>query len=369
MSLYRRSTMLPVVISVATFLVSIARAQDFNPQGFIEIRAWNLLVVLENPLGGDPGVENLKENWIAPAVISEIDPQAGDTHTDGGTFPAIDFDGASPSTGYSSGNIFPVPTWFTLSSLDAHLGLPDGTLSNAMSPQNVEFQRLMDWLNDNVTDPDPELGSLPSDNVLGLATTYVENVTGAPLDVFICTDSDDSLQVWVNETCVTNVSQGRGQEGFCQDLNSFALPVGVSRISVLNWEGDGGWGFRLAIQLDEDDASRLRDEDSETLVFLGPTAPAAEALSRPGDCNADGDLDISDGICVLNNLFLGSDLPLPCGETTNDEGNLVLLDSNGSGEVDVSDPVYIFDYLFFAGLPPTLGVDCVEIPGCPGTCL
>jgi hypothetical protein len=102
---------------------------------------------------------------------------------------------------------------------------------------------------------------------------------------------------------------------------------------------------------------------ASSLVKLGtPTA-------IPGDCNLDGALDISDGICLLGHLFLGEPADLPCGEgTLGDPGNVTLLDSTGDGDVDISDAVRLFQFLFLGGPPPVLGTECRAIPGCPGVC-
>ena len=43
-----------------------------------------------------------------------------------------------------------------------------------------------------------QLGFPGNDNVMAVATTYVENVTGEPLPVQVCTASDDSIRVDVN---------------------------------------------------------------------------------------------------------------------------------------------------------------------------
>lgn len=90
------------------------------------------------------------------------------------------------------------------------------------------------------------------------------------------------------------------------------------------------------------------------------------ALQLPGDCNQDGTLDISDGVCLLNFLFLGTVKALPCGDTSGgDPANVALLDSNGDGEIGLSDAVRVFGYLFQGSPPPALGVSCLPIAGCP----
>lgn len=97
-------------------------------------------------------------------------------------------------------------------------------------------------------------------------------------------------------------------------------------------------------------------------------APAGGS-QRPGDCNQDNKLDISDGVCLLGYLFLGQPAELPCeGGTADDEGNRLLVDSNGDAKVDLSDAVRVFGYLFLGDPPPALGTECVAIPGCPEVC-
>ena len=73
-----------------------------------------------------------------------------------------------------------------------------------------------------------------------------------------------------------------------------------------------------------------------------------------GDCNDDGEVDISDGICILNWLFLGADAP-NCVAATN---------TNGDEGADISDPVYLFAFLFLGGPAPT-----APFPDCGVACL
>jgi arabinan endo-1,5-alpha-L-arabinosidase len=68
-----------------------------------------------------------------------------------------------------------------------------------------------------------------------------------------------------------------------------------------------------------------------------------------GDANADGKVDISDGIAVLGFLFQGAGSP-PCESAA---------DSNADSSLDVSDGVYLLSFLFTAGPPPK-----APFPGC-----
>jgi hypothetical protein len=111
------------------------------------------------------------------------------------------------------------------------------------------------------------------------------------------------------------------------------------------------------------DGDRLADaEDPDPLNPQG-------GLQRPGDCNQDNRLDISDGVCLLGYLFLGRPTRLPCGGgTTQDAGNVRLLDSNGDRQVNLSDAVYVLSFLFTGGPPPEAGKECIPIAGCPQRC-
>jgi len=117
----------------------------------------------------------------------------------------------------------------------------------------------------------------------------------------------------------------------------------------------------------------IAPEDGESaLVVYDPRAlgvKTAGGFQRPGDCNQDGTLDLSDGVCLLGHLFQGKPETLPCaGGTKDDPDNLALLSSNGDSDVDLSDAVYVLQFLFAGGPPPALGAACVEIEGCPDRC-
>ena len=71
---------------------------------------------------------------------------------------------------------------------------------------------------------------------------------------------------------------------------------------------------------------------------------------RRGDSNASGDLNITDGVFVLNYLFLGGPEP-PCQDAA---------DSDDNGALNITDGVRILNYLFLGGPAPSA-------PG-PDTC-
>src|SRR5258706_468981 len=89
----------------------------------------------------------------------------------------------------------------------------------------------------------PNLG--PPPNLI--AQTYVNNTTGEPMCVYACSRSDDSVQVWVNDKLVTNKSVCRAMDADCSESNPMVLEAGINRITVLTWEGVGGWSFGLSL--------------------------------------------------------------------------------------------------------------------------
>lgn len=85
-----------------------------------------------------------------------------------------------------------------------------------------------------------------------------------------------------------------------------------------------------------------------------------------GECNEDGEVDLSDAVCLLEWLFSGTPAP-GCVAGTN---------ANGDKDVDIADASYLLNFLFAGTAPPTapfpdcgpsaLKVD--EALGCVATC-
>ncbi len=68
----------------------------------------------------------------------------------------------------------------------------------------------------------------------------------------------------------------------------------------------------------------------------------AAARFRRGDCNDDGAVDISDGVCILTWLFLGGATP----------GCVAVTNTNGDEHADISDATYVLNHLFLGGPAP-----------------
>ena len=79
-------------------------------------------------------------------------------------------------------------------------------------------------------------------------------------------------------------------------------------------------------------------------TFIGPgEVPPNGVRFQRGDVNADGKIDLSDAVTILNHLF--AVIPaISCEKTA---------DTDGSGRVDITDPVYLLGYLFTGGPAPS----------------
>ena len=107
--------------------------------------------------------------------------------------------------------------------------------------------------------------------------------------------------------------------------------------------------------------------------FAGFTLTADElgplAVLLPGDFNLDSQFDLSDGVNLLNFLFIGGqikDCLLAEGGGLN-ETAIFLADANGDRTADISDASFMFTRLFLGGPAHVLGEECIEFRGstCP----
>jgi hypothetical protein len=115
--------------------------------------------------------------------------------------------------------------------------------------------------------------------------------------------------------------------------------------------GSSGWA---AVRICNDFGC---DEEAEGFEYAGAGTPF-----RRGDANDDAAVDISDGVAILSDLFLGVGAPAPCRDA---------LDANDSGDLDITDGIYLLNFLFQGGpdIPPPypgLGLDPTAdaLPGC-----
>ncbi len=93
---------------------------------------------------------------------------------------------------------------------------------------------------------------------------------------------------------------------------------------------------------------------SEMTLQLEKSLPAI--ILRRGDCNDDGDADISDAVCTLNALFTNTGSEPICQAALN---------VNGDAGVDISDPIALLNFLFVADSAPPVA----PFPWCGPTTL
>ncbi|MBN1419475.1 MAG: hypothetical protein JXP34_11905, partial [Planctomycetes bacterium] len=101
--------------------------------------------------------------------------------------------------------------------------------------------------NNEVWPPDPQ-------GVMAYAFTYLENTTGADLEVYLGFGSDDSFEVWLDDEVVSrrNITP-TGRAWAWPDVQDRIGPVtlraGVQhRLMTKVFEGWGGWGFYLRLE-------------------------------------------------------------------------------------------------------------------------
>ena len=287
-----------------------------TPQGFI--REWLILGPLARPGGAAPGDDQIILDFLTDGVsINEIDirPRAGDSvNPDYGNLASST--GLRPTPGRPDINPGGVPTWFAWTEADDTIDYLDVFAGD---------------INDNVA----------------YAVTYI-NVTEETI-VDIGLGSDDSYHLLVNGVTPTiggagNIARGYGAANEVQSVaEDVVLSPGCNIIMLKVFEGGGGHGFRLRFQ---DDAGNPVLPGS---LHLDPTCPTGGGAGfRRGDSNASGDLNITDGVFVLNYLFLGGPEP-PCQDAA---------DSDDNGTLNITDGVRILNYLFLGGpAPPAPGPD------------
>jgi hypothetical protein len=243
---------------------------QINPNGWIQSDGWTFLV-LNGPGCDGGGAANMLGNWVAPHNIGMENPRAGDVWDN------IDHNGASRSTGNAWDDSLG-ETWVSLPFLESNFpgsAFPNGDVVNFQDEIATVISA-----NNGAGQPFDGLADMDNDNVVSIATTYVRNNTGGTLPVQVCGASDDSMQIMVNNCVVVNTPACRGTAGDCEanTLATIGLPNGISKITVLVWEGGGGWGFRFAIR----NTGGARYNDASTEVdFLGP---GTTEIGQTNDC-------------------------------------------------------------------------------------
>jgi len=309
----RKSLKVLGLITLVSFMAPQAADAQNTVNGFIITDEWNGLYWMENPFGAGPAPGVMKGNWIAPSVIGDAgfnpngDNAGGEFHGAPGPFPAIDFGGAAQGPGYNIGGLAPFPIWVTNRLIEAAFPV---TLRRDQGNTLLNWQGYADDINNQFIDTDmngavdagvPATGRCPDDNVMAVSTTYIELV-GVSGSINLCTGSDDSIQVWINNKCVLNKSIPRGSGGqfTCQETTTVLLNEGVSKVSMLVFEGGGGFNARCGFQFPDgtplEDGMDLTGDGESNYNVLGAGGGALEGQTiycvdrsiapAPADCYA-----------------------------------------------------------------------------------
>jgi len=253
-----------------------------EPSGSIRAGSWNFLLPLTNRYGcNGGGPANMLRNWVVPNDLAKARPQAGESWK-------IDFETAA-SAGFEAGGLYSAlglnngPIWASLAWLTDVTGgkVPrPGTCDPPVNLdcEDVDLKGIVGQLNGVAADF--ALPTVPFDNVLAVAQTYVENRGGEDACLDLCLASDDSAQVWVNDDIVINRSACGEKGDGCERFPGARLSPGVNKITVVCWQGDGDWGFRLSL-IDPATGDPITSENQTRIAFLG-TSPGEATLASPG---------------------------------------------------------------------------------------
>ncbi|MBI4602583.1 MAG: hypothetical protein HY721_11545, partial [Planctomycetes bacterium] len=307
------------------------------------IQYWLILGPYEQCGGAAPGEELIRRDHLTDGLVAEFDvqPIAGDT---------IDTRYRTLEEGELCTDPQAPDEAASLSLLaDLHGRNPGGV------------PRWLDWR--GIDDDDERIhveqvyGDL--ENMMTYALAYLD--VEADTTVSFGVASDDSVQVLLDggEIHINNVPRGTGP-GY-QDtpfthpgLGDVVLSRGPHVLMVKVFEGGGDHNFRLGFL----DASGLELPFGPEGVEISLTPPPLpENRFTRGDCNGDGDDNISDAIFNLIYQFLGGNVP-SC---------LDACDVNEDGTLNITDPVFLLDFLFKGGQPapaPYPACDSAVITDC-----
>ncbi len=116
-----------------------------------------------------------------------------------------------------------------------------------------------------------------------------------------------------------------------------------------NWEDLGRTGIDLPDEVlvglfasAEDASERQGREATVEVTYCELSGFPALSRFRRGDCNDDGEVNITDGVCILNWLFLGAATP----------GCVAVTNTNGDDAANIADATYLLSHLFAGGPPP-----------------
>ena len=251
----------------------------------------------------------------------------------------------------------------------------------------VNFDRVFNFRshNNDIAGPDDPV------NLIAYAYTYVENIGEEPLDVYISTAWGDSMEVvlgavpetpgtsFMEPVLLFDTFQPGGRDCVEQygpdpdDPNTgthhdaektVRLQPGLNLVLAKVLDGPGGHDLRFRFRHNNPpDYTPVTRDHIRIRLSPDPDAPDP-ALFRRADVNADGAVNLTDSVSLLEALFGGGEQP----------GCFDAADANDDGILDLTDAIYVLQHLFQGGsaripfprncpgLDPTLD----ELPECNG---
>ena len=297
--------------SDASSRAGLAPVSDFG-----SIQNWLVLGPFTREGGANPGEEEIIRDYLTDGETSETEivPVAA-------LATAPDYNGASAATGLAPNdrgrNPDDVPTWIEW------------------------FDRDDD---DDRIDFDTIYGG--NDNVMCYAVSYLD--VKEEIEVHLGVSSDDSIQLFIDGQSlhVKNASRGALDRLYQDtafeypDLGNIILEPGRHTLMVKVFDGGGEHNFRVGF-LDEFGIEIPGGPEDLSISTRAPEAEPEERFKR-GDTDGNGALQLTDGIRILNTLFMGAAMPV-C---------LDAADTDDNGVVQLTDGIVIFQFLFVGGMVP-----------------
>ena len=299
-------------------------------------------VVDPNP-GNNPGLENLALDYMTDGDEDEISFEWRP-----GAEIETDFNGDAASQGIYTYDV-------------------DGDGTEDINPDGIPtVLRVIDAdsfinLNDDHYINDPN-------GVMSYAQCYVRNNSEDDVEAFFGVSSDDSVQVLLNGEEVWANSVPRGGADACNPQDISPTPVilepGVNSLIVKTFEGGGGFNFAFVFQNDFGRPLAITQPGLLSIELSQGGGPPVGTQFTRGDADASGAINITDGIFILNFLFLGGPDP-----TCTAAG-----DADASGVINITDGIFVLNFLFLGGPNPPAphpdcgaieGADCGAFAGCP----
>ncbi|MEM7261679.1 MAG: Ig-like domain-containing protein, partial [Planctomycetota bacterium] len=347
------------------------------------VKCWNTLGpyyvawVVEQGVGNEnaaPGEDNIRLDYLSDGDVTELDFPWGPGQTVDTDF-AVQGDPLSADSASSGIISYTVDVDGVAQDIN-----PDGVPTVLAVVDGDSFLNL----NDDVYTNDPN-------QVMSYTQFYVTNNTDDDVEAFFGIGSDDSVQAFLNgeEFWINNVARGGADSCSPQDIgfDPIFLAPGQNSIVMKTFEGGGGFNCSitfqnlfgrpisitepgtLSISLGESVAVEICDNgvdddgDGDIDAADSDCAPDGTAFVR-GDPDASGATNITDGIFILNFLFLGG-----AGSTCTASA-----DADGSGAVNITDGIFVLNFLFLGGIAPpapypdcavAAEADCESFAACP----